>query len=110
MTAFLTFSFAHFDSDQYGAPKHSPHGIEDAVGGKRELVGFVAEQREPARLRHHQIENVAVNDQITPAVDAVMDGVLHDFDAAEMRAVVASQKFVVIAGDIDDPGTLAGLP
>ena len=39
-----------------------------------------------------------------------MDGVLHHLDAAEMRAVIAAQEFVVIAGDVDDARALAGLP
>src|SRR6202521_2014474 len=38
-----------------------------------------------------------------------MDSVFHDVDAAEMRAVIIPQKFVVIAGDVDDLGTLARL-
>ena len=61
-------------------------------------------------MRHDQIENVAVNDQITTAIDACVNGIFYDFNAAEMRAVITSQKFVMVAGDIDDTGTLAGLP
>ena len=38
-----------------------------------------------------------------------MDGVLDDLDAAEMRAVIVAQEFVVIAGDVDDARALARL-
>ena len=75
----------------------------------REIVGLVAEMGEPARVLHHEIEDIAVNDEIAPAVDAGMDGVLHDIDAAEMRAVIVAQELVVIAGDVDDLGALARL-
>ena len=75
----------------------------------REVVGLVAEQREPTRLRHHQVEDVAMNDQIAAAVGAGMHGVLDHLDAAEMGAVVVAQEFVVIAGHVDDAGALARL-
>ena len=65
--------------------------------------------REPARILHHQVENIAVNDQIAPPVDALMDGVFHDVDAAKMRAVIIPQEFIVIARHIDDLGALARL-
>ncbi len=78
--------------------------VEHAVGGEREVVGLVAEQREPARLRHDQIEDVAVHDQIAAAVGALVHDILHHLDAAEMRAVIAAQEFVVIAGDVDEAG------
>ena len=38
-----------------------------------------------------------------------MNGVLDDFDAAEMRPVVTSQKFVVIAGYVNDTYPFARL-
>ena len=38
-----------------------------------------------------------------------MDGVFHDVDAAEMRAVIVAQEFVVIARHVDDLGALARL-
>jgi hypothetical protein len=38
-----------------------------------------------------------------------MNGVFHDVDAAKMGAVVVAQEFVVIAGNVDDPGALARL-
>ncbi len=79
-----------------------------AVSAK--FVGLVTQQREPARLRHHEIEDVTVNDQIAAAIETFVDRVFHDLDAAEVRAVVAAQKFIVIAGNVDQPRTLARLP
>jgi len=54
--------------------------------------------REPARLCHHEIEMVAMHHEIAFAVGAGMDRAFGDFDTAEMRAVIAAQEFVVIAG------------
>ena len=64
---------------------------------------------EPARVLHHEVEDIAVDDEIALAVDAVMDGVFDDVDAAEMRAVIVAQELVVIARHIDDLGALARL-
>ena len=89
--------------------QHAAQSVEHAVGGEREVVGLVAQERQPARLRHHQVEDVAVHDQIAAAVGALVDGVLHHLDAAEMGAVIAAQEFVVVARDVDDARTLAAL-
>src|SRR5262249_30456448 len=51
----------------------------------------------------------AVDDEVAAAVRAGMDSVLDDIDAAEMRTVILTQEFVVIAGDVDDLGALARL-
>ena len=64
---------------------------------------------EPARVLHHEVEDIAVDHQIAPPVDAGMDGVLDHVDAAEMGAVIVPQELVVIAGDVDDLGALARL-
>jgi hypothetical protein len=65
--------------------------------------------REPARLRDHEVEMVAVDDEVAPSVGALMHDALDHFDAAEMRAIVIAQKLVVIAGNIDDAHALARL-
>src|SRR5882724_7658145 len=64
---------------------------------------------EPARVLHHEVEDVAVDDEIAPAVDAFVDSVFDDVDAAEMGAVIVAQELVVIAGHIDNLGALARL-
>ncbi len=38
-----------------------------------------------------------------------MNGIAHDLDAAEIGAAVLSQRLVMVAGNEDDPGTLANL-
>jgi hypothetical protein len=74
-----------------------------------EIIGLVAEMGEPARVLHHEIEDVAVDDEIALAVDALMNGVFHHVDAAEMRAVIVAQELVVVARHVDDLGALARL-
>jgi hypothetical protein len=92
-----------------GHAEPSPEHIDEAIHPDREIVGLVAEMREPARVLHHEVEDVAVNHEIAPPVDADMDGIFHDVDAAEMRAVIVSEELVVIARHVDDLGALARL-
>ena len=91
-------------------PEHAADVVEDAVDEDRRVVGLVAEQREPARLRHDQVEDVAVHHQVAPPVGAFVNCVLDDFDAAEMRAVIAAQEFVVVSRDVDYTRAFARLP
>ncbi len=60
----LHLQLGPFRQRPIGRAEHAAHRIEEAVGGEREVVGLVAEQRQPARLRHHQIEHIAMHDQI----------------------------------------------
>src|SRR5262249_29296657 len=83
--------------------------VDEAVHLDREVVGLVAEMGEPARVLHHEVEDIAVDHEIALAVDAGVDGVLHHVDAAEMRAVILAQELVVIARHVDDLGALARL-
>ena len=88
----------------------APYTVEDTVGGNGEVVGAVAKQREPARLRHNEVEDVAMDHEIAASVSPLMDRVLNDLDAAGMRAAVAAaQKLIVIAGDVDDACAFARL-
>src|SRR5450830_327116 len=64
---------------------------------------------EPARILYDQIEDIAVDDQISSPVSTFVNRVLKHFDAAEVRPVVGSQEFVVIAGDVDNSRALANL-
>ena len=75
----------------------------------REGIGVVAEMGEPARLGHHEVEMVAVDDEIRrPSAPSWMAR-SHDLDAAEMGAVIVAQELVVIAGHVDDSRALARL-
>jgi hypothetical protein len=53
---------------------------------------------EPARVLHHEVEDITVDHEVALAVDAGVDGVFDDVDAAEMRAVIVPQELVVVAG------------
>ncbi len=57
----------------------------------------------------HHVEHVAVDDEVTAAIGAVVNGRFRHFDAAEMGAVVIAQELVVIAGHVDDAGAFARL-
>src|SRR5262249_2582051 len=72
--------------------------------------GVVAEVSEPARVLYDHIVEVAVNDEVAATVSAAMHRILNHFDAAEMRAVVITQKFIVVAGHVDDARAFARLP
>ena len=65
--------------------------------------------REPARLRHHDVEQIAVHDQQALAFGADVESAFHHFDAAKVSAVIIAQEFVVVAGDVDQPRAFAGL-
>jgi hypothetical protein len=103
----LTFSLAHCDS--VGKAEPPAQRVEKAVDRDRDIVGLAAEQREPARLGDHEVEVVAVHDQIAPPIGGDVERVLDHLDAAEMHAVIVAQEPVVIAGDVDDTHALARL-
>ena len=93
-----------------GHAEHAPEEVDEPVHLDREIIGLVAEMGEPARVLHHEVEDIAVDHEIALAVDALVDGVFHHVDAAEMRAVIiVAQELVVIAGHVDDLGALARL-
>ncbi len=77
-------------------------------GGKADIdqdchiVGPIAEIGEQARIAHDDVEFIAVQHQVPLAVGRLMDRPFGDFDTAEMHAREIAQKFVMIAGDIDD--------
>ncbi len=79
------------------------------VGPKRELVAPVAEQSEPFGVAHHDVELVAVDDEIAPAVGSDMDDVALDGDAAEFQPAILAKGLIVIAGNEDQLGSLAHL-
>ncbi len=75
----------------------------------RGVVGLVAEQGEPARMLDDDVEEVAVQHEIAPAVGSAMNRRLGDLDAAEVRSAIVAQEFVVIAGNVDDARRLCAL-
>jgi hypothetical protein len=53
---------------------------------------------------------IAVGHDIPPAIGGDMKCVLGDHDAAKMRPEIIAQELVVVARNIDEPRSLAGLP
>src|SRR5690606_18137681 len=92
-----------------GQAEPAADAIDPRGQGERNLVGPVAEEGEPSGVAHHHVEDVAVNDEIAPAVGRLVDRRFADLDAAEMRTVEIAQELVMVAGDVDHPGALARL-
>src|SRR5215475_4465651 len=69
--------------------------VQRRVAPDRDVIGLVAEQREPTRVANHHVEQVAVNDEIALAVGRDVDGALQHVDTAEVGAVVVAQELVV---------------
>ena len=70
---------------------------------------MIPQEGEPLRIANDHIEFVAVQNMQAFAIRCLVNGIVHDLDAAEIGAAVLSQRLVVIAGNEDDPGTLAHL-
>ncbi len=69
----------------------------------QQVVSLVAEHRDPTMVARHLIENVAVNEQETPAVGGFVNQLINHFDLAENDAAVVAQSFVVVAGNKHHP-------
>ncbi|MGH8202564.1 MAG: hypothetical protein ACREVO_19725 [Steroidobacteraceae bacterium] len=67
----------------------------------------VAEMREPARVLHDAVEQIAVHDPEPFAVRGRMDRLFGDRDPAQVQADELAHQLVMIARNIDDPGALA---
>ena len=74
-----------------------------------EVVGTVADQREPLVVLHHHVVLVAVQDQEAAAVACDMDMLVTDLDLAEIFPQEATEHLVVIAGQEHHLGALARL-
>src|SRR5262245_31408857 len=92
-----------------GEAEPAADNVQRGVAPDRDVIGLVAEQREPAGVANHDVEQVAMNDQIALAVGGDVNGAFEHIDAAEMGAIVVAQELVVIARDVDDSHALASL-
>jgi hypothetical protein len=79
-----------------GEAELATHDVERRVAPDGEVISLVAKQREPASVANYHVEQVAVNDEIAPAIGCDMDGALQHVDAAKMGAVVVAQELVVV--------------
>jgi len=92
-----------------GHAERAAEKIHQSIHLDCEVVGPVAEMGKPARVLHHEIEDVAMDDEVTLAIDAGVNGVFHNIDTAEMGAVIIAQELVVIARHVNHLGALARL-
>ena len=60
-------------------------------------------------MADHDVEQVAVDDEVALAVGRHVDGAVDHLDAAEVDAVEVAQELVVVAGNVDDARALARL-
>ncbi len=90
-------------------PQLAPDPVDGGVDGKRRLVGPVADEGQPTGVAHHAVELVAVQDQQAASIGGDMDGLVLDDDAPEAAEGEVAEILVVVAGDVDDTGPLAGL-
>src|SRR5262249_6243021 len=103
----LDLQFRPFRQGPIGEAEQSAYLVEYGIGGYGAVIGLVTEQREPARMPDHDVEQPAPDDGIAAPVDANVDRALGDFDAAEMHAAIFAQELVVIARYVDDTGSFA---
>src|SRR5262249_51491502 len=92
-----------------GQPERLPDRVAARVEPDRKLVGLIAEKSEPTRVPNHDIEKITVDHEVALAVGRNVDRVFDHFNAAKMRAVIVTQKLVVIARDVDHVRALARL-
>src|SRR3954452_22622659 len=96
----LDFQLRPFGQGPIGQPERTPDRVEIGVEPDRQIVGVVAQKREPAGVANDDVEKVAVDDQIALAARAHVDGILEHLDAAEMRAVIVAQELVMITWNV----------
>jgi hypothetical protein len=87
----------------------APEPVERGVEPERELVTVVAEEGEPARAAHDDVELVTVHDEIAPPLGGGVHNVLVDLDAAEAQAGIIAQALVVVARNEHEAHALARL-
>ena len=90
-------------------PQLAADPVEGGVDGQRRRIGPVAGKGQPFGVPDHAVELVAVQDQQAAAVGGDVDGLVLDDDAPEAAEGEVAENLVVIAGDVDDAGPLAGL-
>src|SRR5260221_10461974 len=55
--------------------------VENTVNNDSNRIGVVAQMGEPARLRHHEVEMIAMDDQIAASIGAITDIALGNLNA-----------------------------
>ena len=81
-----------------------PPVVQPTVEEQGELVGGIAEERQPAVVAGDHVELVAVYHQQLAAVGGTVHRLVDQADVAEDQARIAAQEFVMVAGDVDHLG------
>lgn len=90
-------------------PDPATNGGQKHIDGNGRIICPVTQIGEQAGVADDHVEFVTMNDQIFLAVGRFMDHPLGHFDTAEVRAGKFAKEFVVVAGNVDDARSLAGL-
>src|SRR5690348_11524093 len=77
--------------------------VEMRVDEEREVVGPVAEEGEPFRMTHHDVEFVAMNDKVALAVGGRVNRPPLDLNAPEGQAEELTGELVMVAGHEHHP-------
>lgn len=91
-----------------GLAQPPAHRVHEAVKRDQVLICPAAQHGQPPMIAHDGVELVAVNDEEAPAVGRGVIVVRTHLDVAEARAEEVAEKVVVITGNEDNLGPLAG--
>src|SRR5688572_16166203 len=86
--------------------KPPPHEIDQRIEAEQKLVAKIAGEGEPARVLHHRVQLVAMNDENAPPIGGLVDGLFLDRDVAVVTAELADE-IVVVARDVNDARSFA---
>ena len=67
------------------------------------------QESQPSRVANHDVERIAVKDEVSFASGADVDRTLHDLNPAEVRSKIVAEKLVMIARDVDQPDAFSYL-
>ena len=85
------------------------HEVKPEIDGDRGGVGIVPQEREPLGILEHTVEAVAVQHEEAPAVGHGVNGLVQHRNPAEAMIGEVAEVFIMVAGDVDHPGSLARL-
>lgn len=90
-------------------PQTASRRVEPVVDRQRGGIGAVAQIGEPLGEFDDAVELITVQHQIAFAVGGDMNGLVDDGNRPEIMICKIAKIFVVVAGNVDDPRTLARL-
>src|SRR5690606_41535114 len=100
-----SFGYGCSTATQYPSANRFPLPLHDALP----ILAAIPEQRQPFSIAHHDIEFVAMHDDVAFAIRRFVDELPLDLNAAEALSAILSQAIVVVAGNEYNPGALACL-